>query len=205
MDYLRSNLPAGTWLANEIDAPSRGTNAQYYNQAAKSYSHGCTLISVANWEHDSLVNRTSLFAKIAKDFLQGPTPAPPPIGGAMNLSATVIFKAGMVPGYRPPQYGADMVLEYQRLSKNGTLWLDVKLLLDLDHQPLCNDISGDESTSDDDSAFNRAVIAPEDDINYDGELELTTVLFDRVWTVARPVSADTLLLSYTEHSCMGVQ
>ena len=138
MDYLRSNLEPGTWLANEIDAPSRGTDAQYYNQAAKSYTHGCTLLSVANWEHDSLVNRTSLFARIAKDFLQAPTPPPPPTGGTMNISATAIFKAGMVPNYRPPKFGGGMVPEYQRLSRQGELWLDVKLIRDLGHQPLCD-------------------------------------------------------------------
>lgn len=139
MDYLRSNLAPGTWLANEIDAPSRGTDAQYYKQAAQSYTHGCTMLSVANWQRDSLVNRTdSLFTRIATDFLQAPTPPPPPVGGAMNISAMSIFKAGMVPDYRPPKYGGGMVPEYQRLSRHGELWLDVKLLRDLGHQPLCD-------------------------------------------------------------------
>ena len=140
MDYLRSNLAPGTWLANEIDAPSRGTDSQYYHQAAMSYSHGCTMLSVANWQRDSLVNRSTLFTRIAKDFLQAPTPPPPPVEGAMNISAMSIFKAGMVPNYRPPKYGGGMVPEYQRLSRQGELWLDVKLLRDLGHQPLCDGI-----------------------------------------------------------------
>jgi hypothetical protein len=32
-----------------------------------------------------------------------------------------------------------MVPEYQRLSRHGELWIDVKLLRDLGHQPLCDD------------------------------------------------------------------
>ena len=139
MDYLRSNLEPQTWLANEIDAPSRGTDAQYYSQMAKSYRHGCSLISVANWELERLKNRTGLFRRVARDFLHGPTPPPPPLGGAMNLSASAIFKAGMVQGYLPPQFGGGSVPEYQRLSKQGALWLDVKLVLDLGHQPLCDE------------------------------------------------------------------
>jgi hypothetical protein len=57
----------------------------------------------------------------------------------MNISAMSIFKAGMVPNYRPPKYGGGMVPEYQRLSRQGELWLDVKLR-DLGHQPLCDGI-----------------------------------------------------------------
>jgi len=57
----------------------------------------------------------------------------------MNLSASAIFKAGMVQGYLPQQFGGGSVPEYQRLSKQGALWLDVKLVLDLGHQPLCDE------------------------------------------------------------------
>ena len=79
------------------------------------------------------------YHRCARDFLQAPTPPPPPVEGAMNISAMRIFKAGMVPKYRPPKCGGGMVPEYQRLSRLGELWIDVKLLRDLGHQPLCDD------------------------------------------------------------------
>ena len=123
MDYLRSNLQPGTWLANEIDGPSRGTDAQYYEEARCSYSHGCTVLSVANWDLATLKNRSvSLFQRIAADFLGGDS-SPPPFNGAMNISARAIFEAGSA---------MDAVPEYMSLSNNATSSVHVKLVRDLD-------------------------------------------------------------------------
>ena len=36
MDYLRSNLAPGSWLANEIDAPSRGNDSEFPHYSTMS-------------------------------------------------------------------------------------------------------------------------------------------------------------------------
>jgi hypothetical protein len=50
-----------------------------------------------------------------------------------------VLRTSVVPKYRPPKYGDGMVPEYQRVSWHRELWIDVKLLQDLGHQPLCDD------------------------------------------------------------------
>lgn len=118
MDYLRSNLPTNTWLANEIDNPRIADDETYYNMAKDSYDHGCAIISVANWDLDSLVNRTStLFQRIAADFLSQPV-ASKAVSATLQVSSIDIFNQGKVP---------DPLIEQHNTLSSGGNWVQVQL------------------------------------------------------------------------------
>ena len=54
MDYVRSSLPEGVIIAQEIDGP-RQYNASpeaYLDQGLTSFAYGATIVSAANWEID---------------------------------------------------------------------------------------------------------------------------------------------------------
>ena len=50
-DYLRSNLPEGVELAQEIDGPSQvgASQENYLRQGLECYQYGCRYVSIANW------------------------------------------------------------------------------------------------------------------------------------------------------------
>ena len=118
MDYMRSSLP-GKWICNEIDAPSRGSDEEYYRQAKESFEHGASMISVANWpDLAELEKRAGVFRSIARDFLAAPVPEKKPV-------ATITIKASEA------RRGTGVFQRrYNELSSNGTNW--VRVLLDDD-------------------------------------------------------------------------
>jgi hypothetical protein len=131
MDYLRSNLAAGTWLANEIDGPGVGNDTQYYAEAANSFNHGCSVLSVANWDTANLIKRSkSLFQRIASDFLHEPT-ASRATTETIRVNASVLFREGSaVTTYVP---------KYEEVSNDGATWVDLHLVNDLGDQPMCDE------------------------------------------------------------------
>lgn len=132
MDYLRSNLSPSTWLANEIDGPSVGTDEQYYAEAANSFQHGCSVLSVANWDTSNLAKRSkTLFQRIASQFL-GKRPTSKVAAHSMTVRSTVLFHDGSATETYVPAYTA--------LSKSGADWVDIKLINDLGRQPACDHI-----------------------------------------------------------------
>jgi len=121
MDYLRSNLPNQCWLANEIDSPTISDDLTYYTLAQQSYDHGASVISVANWDINTLQQRITLFQNISKDFLNDPV-SNKTIINTMNISALKVFNLGSAMSY------VDM---YNQLSNQGKDWVKVVLQDDL--------------------------------------------------------------------------
>jgi hypothetical protein len=138
MDYLRSNLSPSTWLANEIDGPSVGTDEEYYAEAANSFQHGCSVLSVANWDTSNLAKRSkTLFQRIASQFLGKPK-ASKVAAHSMSVHSSVLFHDGSATKTYVPAYTA--------LSNNGADWVDIKLSNDLGRQPACDVMDQPSST-----------------------------------------------------------
>ena len=88
------------------------------------------MLSVANWDTPNLIKRsTSLFQKIAKDFLGEPVPTKI-TSESMTVNASVLFRDGSATTSYVPAYA--------KLSPGGKEWVDVKLVKDLGHQPACS-------------------------------------------------------------------
>lgn len=71
-----------------------GTDEQYYAEAANSFSHGCSVLSVANWDTANLVQRSkTLFQRIASQFLGKPR-ASEATAQSMTVRSSVLFHDG---------------------------------------------------------------------------------------------------------------
>lgn len=119
MDFMRSSLP-GKWICNEIDAPSKGSDKDYYRLAKESFEHGANMVSVANWpDIEVMERRAGLFRSIARSFLAAPVAEKEPV-------ATLKIRAS------ESMRGTEAFQKrYDELSSNGSNWVRVLLEDDL--------------------------------------------------------------------------
>lgn len=77
MDYVRSSLPDGVLISQEIDGP-RQYNASpeaYLDQGLTSFSRGATFVSIANWEIDEYYRQyEDVWKEISETWLSGEAP-----------------------------------------------------------------------------------------------------------------------------------
>ncbi len=77
MDYVRSSLPDGVIIAQEIDGPLQAfaSPEAYLAQGLKSFQRGAVIMSAANWEIDDNFNRyKDVWKQISETWLSDETP-----------------------------------------------------------------------------------------------------------------------------------